>query len=83
MIQSLLMINLQQREGVTSDNEMYAIQASLKIKKFSFNSLNFHYHNYDRVIEKWEKLILIQVSLVANLESERKISDNLSFGRSN
>ena len=69
-------------EGVTSDNEMYAIQASLENKnKFSFNSLNFHYHNYDRTYREMGKIDTYKSeSLVAKLESERKISDNLSFG---
>ena len=69
-------------EGVTSDNEMYAIQASLENKnKLSFNSINFHYHNYDRVYREMGKIdTYASESLVAKVESERKISDNLSFG---
>ena len=69
-------------EGVTSDNEMYAIQASLENKnKLSFNSINFHYHNYDRVYREMGKIDTYESeSFVAKLESDRKISDNLSFG---
>ena len=69
-------------ENVTSDNEMYAIQASLENKnKLSFNALNFHYHNYDRTYREAGKIDTYKSeSLVAKFESERKISDNLSFG---
>ena len=72
-------------ENVTSDNEMYAIQASLENKnKFSFNALNFHYHNYDRTYREAGKIDTYKSeSLVAKFESERKISDNLSFGFGN
>jgi len=71
-----------QEEGVISDNRMYAIQTSLENKnKLSFNSINFHYHNYDRVYKELGKIdTYASESLVAKVESERKISDNLSFG---
>ena len=69
-------------ESVTSDNNMYAIQAGLENKnKFSFNSLNFHYHNYDRDYRETGKIDTYNSeSLVAKFESERKISNGLSFG---
>ena len=47
----------------------------------SFNALNFHYHNYDRTYREAGKIDTYKSeSLVAKFESERKISDNLSFG---
>ncbi len=69
-------------ESVTSENNMYAIQAGLENKnKFSFNSLNFHYHNYDRDYRETGKTDTYNSeSLVAKFESERKISNGLSFG---
>ena len=49
--------------------------------KLSFNALNFHYHNYDRTYREAGKIDTYKSeSLVAKFESERKISDNLSFG---
>ena len=69
-------------ESVTADNGMYAIQAGLENKnKFSFNAINFHYHNYDRVYREVGKVDTYKSeSLVAKFESERKVSENLSFG---
>ena len=71
-----------QEESVTSDNKMHAIQASIENKnEFSFHTLNFHYHNYDRVYKEIGKLDTYQSeSIVAKFESDKKISDKFSLG---
>ncbi len=71
-----------QEESVTSDNGMYAIQAGLEKKnKFTFNTLDFHYHNYDRVYRETGKIDTYKSeSFLVKFENDSKISNNLSFG---
>ena len=71
-----------QEEIVTSDNQMYALQAGFERKKKSSSDyVTFHYHNYDRVYRELGKIdTYYSESLVAKAEREQKLSNKISFG---
>ncbi len=69
-------------ESITSDNKMYAFQTGVEhVSLNSENSLQLHYHNYDRNYRVQGKTdIYYSESFVAKGEKKLKINEKISYG---
>ena len=74
--------NASTEENITSENQMYAIQAGFEnLSNKSFDNLIIHYHNYDRKYnEQGTVNNYYSESITAKSERDITINDKLSYG---
>ena len=74
--------NASSEEEVSSDNEMYAIQAGFeRLTNNTFDNLIFHYHNYDRRYnEQGTVNKYYSESITTKAERDVTINNKLSYG---